>query len=62
MKKLLTAVLVLATVSMAAQAGTAYLKDSYVSGANRVCVYSSVNGDFVITIKSYQICQASIGI
>ena len=47
-------------VAMSAQAGTAFLSHSYVSGMNRVCVYDYLGSDYHVTIKSYQICKQTI--
>lgn len=38
------------------QAGFRRLKSSYVSGMNRICVYSAVGGDQVATVASVERC------
>lgn len=36
--------------------GAAFLRRHYVSGMNRVCIYSRMGSDYVVTIGSTQIC------
>ena len=59
MKKLLLMVLV-AVVALPVYAGTAYLKYSYISGMNRVCVYDDYGSEFYITIESHHLCPLAI--
>jgi len=57
MKKLiLGALLITATFT----ANAAFLKYSYVSGMNRICVYDDLGSTVMITIKSYELCPLSI--
>ena len=56
MKKLITALLIIVSAS----ASAAFLKYSYVSGMNRVCVYDDLGSKLVITVKNYEMCPLSI--
>ena len=56
MKKLIAATIVL----IAFNASAAFLKHSYVSGMNRICVYDDLGSQVVITIPSTQLCPLSI--
>lgn len=40
--------------------GSAFLKRSYVSGMNRVCVYNNMGSDYVQTIGAADICPLHI--
>jgi hypothetical protein len=39
--------------------GPAYLKRSYISGHNKVCVYNRMGSDYAVTIGAAQICPIS---
>lgn len=40
--------------------GTAFLRNSYVSGMNRVCVYDRLGSAYVTTIGAAEICPLSV--
>ena len=50
------------TVMMAdpAQAATGFLKGSYVSGMNKICIYDVLGSEVHITIKAAEICPLTI--
>mgnify|MGYP003676401464 len=56
MKKLILGAMLIVSAS----ASAAFLKHSYVSGMNRICVYDDLGSSVVITIKSYELCPLSI--
>ena len=62
MKKLLLITLLTAVISTSVQASTAFLKLSYISGANRICIYDNLGSEVAITVKSYRICPTSIDV
>lgn len=37
-------------------APTAYFKSSYISGANRICIYDRLGSQYVVTMRSVDIC------
>jgi hypothetical protein len=39
--------------------GTGFLKSSYVSGMNRICVYNRLGSAYVMTIGAAEICPLS---
>jgi hypothetical protein len=46
--------------SLQAAEVNAFLKHSWIDGANRVCVYNALGREYYITIRSTQICKLSI--
>lgn len=38
---------------------TAYLKSSYISGFNRICIYDRLGSQFITTIGNMEICPLS---
>ena len=40
--------------------GTAFLKNSYVSGMNRVCIYNNMGSTYTYTVKASRMCPASL--
>jgi hypothetical protein len=38
------------------QGQTGYLEDEYISGFNKICIYSGIKGDFTKTISSQALC------
>jgi hypothetical protein len=55
-------IMFLIIVSFSVSAATAFLKHSYVSGSNRICVYDHLGSDYTITIKSYKVCPVQISV
>ena len=47
------------TKTSVSQGQTGYLEDEYVSGFNKICVYSGVSGKFTKTISSVSLCPIS---
>tara|TARA_B100001093_G_scaffold294155_1_gene280583 strand:- start:238 stop:690 length:453 start_codon:yes stop_codon:yes gene_type:complete len=47
------------TKSSVTQGQTGYLEEEYVSGFNKICVYSGVSGKFTKTISSVSLCPIS---
>ena len=43
-----------------AHAMTAFLVDQYMSGMNRICIYTSAKGDHAITISASKVCPVTI--
>lgn len=41
-------------------AGTAFLKGSYVSGMNRICLYDHLGSTVAYTIRASQVCPVTI--
>ena len=56
MKKLILGAMLIVSAS----ASAAFLKYSYVSGMNRICVYDDLISTVAITIKSYELCPLNI--
>jgi hypothetical protein len=52
--------LLLALAAATAFASGCFLKYSYVSGMNRICVYDCISGEKHITIGSCDICPLSL--
>ena len=60
MKKLLIVLVAIAIPFSAAYACSAFLQDEYVDGMSRVCIYDHLGSDYVITIRSTQICRVTV--
>lgn len=43
-----------------ASMGTAFLRSSYISGMNRICIYNRMGSQFVTTIGSAEICPLTV--
>lgn len=52
--------MLMATPAMAQMSGTAFLKYSYVSGMNRICVYDLLGSKYVMTIGAVELCPLSV--
>ena len=53
---------VLVLASMPALAAIAFLKSSYISGLNKICVYNHLGSDYHMTIRSHQLCPQTINL
>mgnify|MGYP001117802728 CR=1 FL=1 len=54
------ALILLALFAANAHAGVAYLSGQYVSGLNRICIYSAPAGQINITVPASSLCPLSI--
>jgi len=43
-----------------AKAIMCFLKDDYVSGLNKICIYDCAGSDAAITVESYELCPLTI--
>ena len=48
------------TLAATANAGTAFFKYEYVTGATKQCVYDYLGSQVVRTVQSWQICPVTI--
>ena len=66
MKKIILIVLTALSLSATAMAASAmadggcFLKYSYVSGMNKICVYSCIGGERAVTVSAVELCPLSI--
>lgn len=58
--RIISAILALTITASPALAGVAFLKYSYVSGLNRICVYDYLGSQYVITIQAAQVCPVQV--
>lgn len=49
-----------ATFAPSADAATGFLKQSWVDGQYRTCVYNSLGREYYVTIKATRVCKLSI--
>jgi len=52
--------LALVLLSAPAFACTAFYKDEYISGMNKICIYDHLGSDFATTVKAYQLCPITV--
>ncbi len=60
MYKLVALLAACAILASSAYACTAFFKHEYTSGMNKVCTYDHLGSDYVITVKSYQLCPITV--
>lgn len=56
----LAATLVVLFLSVNAWAGTAFYTGERISGMNKLCYYDYLGSEFVLTLKSYQLCPVTV--
>jgi hypothetical protein len=60
---LLATIILTIVFSLNAQSsGTAFLSKSYISGINKICIYSYLGSEYHITISNINLCSLTIEI
>jgi len=53
-------IIALALIAEAACACSGFYKTEYISGMNKICIYTHLGSDVAVTISNYQVCPVSI--
>ncbi len=59
-KFLIMFLFVILLFSTFAIAGTAFYKDEYIKGNNKICVYSYLSNEIVIVVRSVDLCPMTL--